>query len=91
MMMMTVTVSTLLEAGIGAWIVMAGLTALYGWQWGYPFFPIFLAALFPPGFPVVLLVITIAVGRDPVKGKAPPGRAVAKAAGPLAHRMGELE
>ena len=43
------------------YVASSAMVAFYGRQSGYPFFPLFVAAIFL-GFPVVLLVITIAAG-----------------------------
>jgi hypothetical protein len=40
--------------------------ASYGSDRGYPFFPLFVASLFM-GFPLVLLVVTIAAGPRPTQ------------------------
>jgi hypothetical protein len=57
-----------IEIGIGAgvliYVIINALVAGYGRTKGYPFFPLFVASLFI-GFPVVLLVVTIAAGRRP--------------------------
>jgi hypothetical protein len=48
--------------GIGLlYLLINGFVAGYGHGKGYPFFPLFVASLFL-GFPLVLLVITIAAG-----------------------------
>lgn len=57
--------NALLAAGI-AWTVMALMTATYGRDHNYPWFPLFLAALFV-GFPVVLLVVAIGSRHNPVR------------------------
>jgi hypothetical protein len=43
------------------WLVLSAMVAAYGSDRGYPFFPLFVSAAFI-GFPVVLLVVTIAAG-----------------------------
>jgi hypothetical protein len=54
-------------AGIAVvWIAVSVVGALYPWSKGYPFLPMFIAALFL-GFPIVVFVVAIAVGRDAAK------------------------
>ena len=49
------------------WLVFGGMVAEYGRERGYPWFPLFLSAIFL-GFPLVLLVVTI--GSGPVHSTA---------------------
>ena len=57
---------TLIAIGCAAlvYLIVAVVVAGYGQGKGYPFFPLFVASMFM-GFPLVLLVVTIAAGRRP--------------------------
>jgi hypothetical protein len=46
------------------YLIVNAVVAGYGQGKGYPFFPLFVASTFI-GFPLVLLVVTIAAGRRP--------------------------
>jgi Na+/H+ antiporter NhaC len=59
-------ISEVLLFTIVAWLALGTVASLYGWQKGYPFFPLFVASTFL-GFPVVLLVVAVAAGRDASK------------------------
>jgi len=65
-MLATISASALLVAviiiGIIIYLAINFMVATYGRDRGYPFFPLFVASWFL-GFPLVLLVITIAAGR----------------------------
>lgn len=50
--------------GGGAWLLAAMSTSFYASHLGFPAWPVFICAL-ALGFPVVLLVVTIAGGRRP--------------------------
>lgn len=54
-------VDNIVLTAVTLWVGASLITAVYGRDKRYPFFPLFVASLFV-GFPVVLLVITIAVG-----------------------------
>lgn len=54
-------VEILIAAGAILWLGFAAMTAGYGREQGYPFVPLFIAAVFL-GFPLVLLVVAIAAG-----------------------------
>jgi hypothetical protein len=47
--------------GVVLYLMFNAFTAGYGRSKGYPFFPLFVSSLFM-GFPLVLLVVTIAAG-----------------------------
>jgi hypothetical protein len=49
------------------YLVINAIVAGYGRGKGYPFLPLFISSVFL-GFPVVLLVVTIAAGRRPRSG-----------------------
>jgi hypothetical protein len=62
--MLIATTGAAVLGGIAiVWIAVSVAAALYPWSKGYPFFPMFVAALFL-GFPIVVFVVAIAVGRD---------------------------
>lgn len=48
--------------GLLVWLVLSACVALYGSSRGYPFFPLFVCGIFL-GFPLVLLVVTVAPRR----------------------------
>jgi hypothetical protein len=52
----------LIVGGVVAYALLNVLVALYGRDKGYPFFPIYVASWFL-GFPLVLLVVTVAAAR----------------------------
>jgi hypothetical protein len=64
LLLATVKWQTVVAVSEIAWVICAGLTAAYGYKLGYPFFPLFLFALFVPffGWLIVLLAVTIGAG-----------------------------
>lgn len=62
-------VESLIVVGVVIWLVLALMVAAYGGGFGYPFFPLFVSAVFL-GFPLVLLAVTIAAARRPLIDEA---------------------
>lgn len=54
-------VALFVGAGVAVWFGLAGMTASYGSNRGFAFFPLFVCAIFV-GFPVVLLAVPIGDG-----------------------------
>lgn len=65
------TVQLLIVLGGGALLVTAMLTGFYANHLGFPFFPIFVSALFL-GFPLVLLAVTVCGAQRDHKPQHPP-------------------
>jgi len=54
------TITTYAIIAFVVWVGLAVLVGLYASSKGYPWFPIFVAALTPIGFPVALVLLALA-------------------------------